>query len=141
MLQKIAHVGGQISEPAHTFEHVSVRIPQDAKSRAFGDRHVLVVAFPDDDVLAIPKEREMVVVEPFEERFGLLDIFGRDRAASLIEFADGVLEATAHRLPVGHRRANVGQDLDDRVLDLIEGLRPALLVDLDMHERLEHRTV
>ncbi len=86
-------------------------------------------------VLAIAQERHVVVGQPFEEGAALGDQGRRQRRRRARVGGGGLLQARAHRLPVLHRGAHVGEHPFDPRHQLGALLGVDEPVDLDVHPR------
>ena len=114
---------------------LSLRVAQDSEPR-LGDRAQDVVAVVSDElVLAVAEEREVIVLEPVEERGGLGDVVAVERRRTPAEARDHLAHAPAHRAPVVDGGAHVAEDLLELEPELLEHSRLAT-VDLDVVQRL-----
>ena len=74
------------------------------------------------------------MLEPRQQRLGLLDLAAVDRRRLLVELGDEPLHALAHPWPVLDRRAHVAQHAHEAAAQRVELV--GLAVDLDVHDRL-----
>ncbi len=107
---------------------------QQAQGRIRHPAQLVALLVLDQLVAAIAEEGEVVVGDPFEEGARLGQLVRIDLACP-IEIGERVLDPAEHRLPVLHRGPDIRERHFEGAPDLLQPLRIALPVDLDMHER------
>ena len=114
-------------------------LAQDPQAGAGDGREVVLSAFRLESVAAIAEKDEVALIEPAQELARLRDFFGGHRQLDGLELRDVGLETLAHRPPVRDGEADLREDrLDARAHGLeLGGL--GLLIDLDVHVRLDQR--
>ena len=132
-------VGRQGREIAQAVEDPDIVVAEDAQALAGDDGQPRLVAVTLEPVAAIPKESEVVVVQPQQEVARLADLVIRQRVRHVIDEVQDAQHGCSHRLPVLDREADIGQHLLDALRHLLQQFRRRLLVHLDMHEGFGHR--
>ena len=121
---------------AQAVEQARLDPAQHAEAAVLDDVQPGFLRSVDEAVVAEAEEREVVVVEPAQERNDLGHILGRVGGRAAFQMGDGVLQMVAHGPPVADGGADVDQHRLDLRLDLTQRLGRALLVHLDVHEAL-----
>src|SRR3954454_9856706 len=112
-------------------------LAQDAEAALDHGREVVLVVARFESVAAESEEDEVALVEPLQKLTRLGYFLLRHRQFGVFELGDVGAELRAHGLPVGDRGANVVQDALERGAHRGELRRVALLIDLDVHVRLD----
>src|SRR3954453_11254953 len=114
-------------------------LAQDAEAALDHRREVVLVGARFQSVAAESEKDEVALVEPLQELTRLGYFLLRHRQFGVFELGELGAELRAHGLPVGDRGANVVQDALERGAHRGELRRVALLIDLDVHVRLDNR--
>ncbi len=124
------HPGRELGEAAG--DRSRLRLPQDAESRPLHGAEGLFAVLRDQVVLAVAEEREVVVVDPLQERSGLGQVLRLEVGRVLLEPGDYLPDPPAHLGPVLHGRLHVCEGLLDGLLQVFEHERLRLAVHLDV---------
>ncbi len=126
---EILHVGGQRRKVAQS--------PEDGMSLVAEnpERPVFRIGGSVEEVFAVAKKGEIIVVEPAQKILNLGEFGGRSRGRPRRQFGYNLSQDLAHILPVGHRRADVGEDTRQCLRQPGEVRRILFGRDLDLHPR------
>ncbi len=130
---RVRHVGGR--QRADQPRRAALAAAHQAQAAALDRAQYRIAPLLHHFVLAEAEEDEVVVRGPAQELLRLLAALLVHRQPAAIELVGHLAHALAHRLPVAHDRAHVGQHRAYRLLDARHGLR-RLAVDLQVHQRL-----
>ena len=97
------------------------------------ERPVFGFGGPSKRYSRIAEKREVVVVEPAQEILNFGEFGGGDRRRLRRQFGCDLAQDLAHRLPVGHGRADVGEDTGQSLRQPGEVRRIRFGCDLDLH--------
>ena len=128
------HPGRELGEAVR--DGPGLGLPQDAEAGIRDGAEGLFAVERGQVVLAVPEEREVVVLDPLQESAGLRQVLLLEIRRGLFQTGDDIVDPLAHLLPVLDRRPHVGEGLLDRLLQVIEHLRLRLAVHLDVDHRL-----
>ena len=112
-------------------------LAQDPEAALRNRREVVFVAARFESVAPVAEKNEVALVEPLQKLARLGHFLLRHRHAGMVQLCHVVPERLPHGLPVRHGCANIVQDHLERGLHRIELRSVALLIDLDVHVRLD----
>ena len=126
---EILHVGRQRREVAQPAEDGVRLVAQNAERPVFGFGGSV------EKVFAVAEKRKVVVVEPAQEILNFGEFGGGHRRRPRRQFGADLAQDLAHRLPVGHRSADIGEDTRQCLRQPGEVRRIRFGRDLDLHPR------
>ena len=90
-----------------------------------------------DSIIAEPQEREVVVLDPFEEGAHLVELVAIDRRRRRLQIFDAPAQLLAHAAPILDRHPDVVERGTNLHCYRIEHLLLGLAIDLDVDDRLD----
>ena len=136
--QIVAHIVRQLAQLAHAVEDLHLGVAQNAEAGIRHDLALGLLATARIAIFAVSQEGEVIRFHPAQEGAGLGQLVGGQIGwRGFFDILHLGQHGGAHRAPVLHRRAHIGQNAGQPLLDMLQRRQVRLFGGLDVHDRFQ----